>query len=286
MHPLWDKLVKMVGELYPEDIVRFAMEGLELEETDNIKIIDKYEQEKVAVEYQVGDINFWIFDQKACKRKLLNIEVYSSWKEELASVVFTRNAILTRALRKEEVEVITVVVILDKSKPRIGSYEVELGGKKANKFTFPIITYSDPEKILEKYISLTPFILKVDINYKEKVIKRIGDERVLRETTALVLNRMGVPMKEALEMVNLRFEEFSEELLSIHLVREVVRREKEQLKLELEERIERERQEKEKVEQEKEKLEERIESVAGELRETIANIVEIKFGKKKKKREK
>jgi hypothetical protein len=67
-HQLWDKLFKVIGDRFPDDLVRFVFPDRKIE------LCGKYEQEKIAIEYQVADINFWINDQG--KRKLLNIEPY------------------------------------------------------------------------------------------------------------------------------------------------------------------------------------------------------------------
>ena len=92
MHNIWDTLIKVVGDKYPEEIVDYIFPN------KKIKIAHKFEQQRIAVEYQISDINFWIIDKNGHK-KILNIEPYSQWNNNIPSKVFTRNAIITKSFR-------------------------------------------------------------------------------------------------------------------------------------------------------------------------------------------
>ena len=95
---MWDKLFKIVGENYPEQIAEFV-----LGDEKDICIISEYKEESISLQFQIGDINYVVIDMGDNNRKkVLNIEVYTRWTTEIREVVYTRNAIITRAVNKKE----------------------------------------------------------------------------------------------------------------------------------------------------------------------------------------
>jgi hypothetical protein len=213
VHQLWDKLLKIVGDYFPEDLVRFIFPG------KKIKICGKFEQERIVLEFQIADINLWILDKGV--KKLLNVEPYSVWDDSIPGEVFTRNAIITKSL-KHEYEVISVVVLLEKE-PHVGKHEVTLGRQVIHQFPFPVVSLKDVDKILKKYPPLAPFVLKVDLSLKEKVIEAVREHKILRYITVLILNRLGIDQKEALAMVGLKLEEFKQALLEVPIMQDVAK---------------------------------------------------------------
>jgi len=211
LHQLWDKLFKVIGDKFPEDILRFVCPDKKL------KYKGKYEQERVVIEYQTADLNFWIMDGKV--RKLLNIEPYSNWKKEIPELVFTRNGIITKSL-DYKYEVISIVVLLEK-KHREGLYSVSLGKEMINKYHFPVIDFQDVEKIFKEFSPLAPLILKVDRSYESKVIGLVKADKLLGAMTVLVLNRLGLSQEEALKMIGTELEEFREILLEVPIMKDV-----------------------------------------------------------------
>ena len=93
MYHIWDKTFKLIGEKYPKEIMNYVMPQ------ENVKIIGKYEQERIVVTYQIADLNLWIQDGK--EQKLVNIEAYSDWNSTIPAKVFTRNGIITKSLQYE-----------------------------------------------------------------------------------------------------------------------------------------------------------------------------------------
>nr|MBP7509863.1 hypothetical protein [Prolixibacteraceae bacterium] len=166
LHQLWDKLFKIIGDRFPNELVEFIYPG------NALLIESKFEQERVVIESQTADINFWVLDNGV--RKLLNIEPYSAWANFIPAVVFTRNGIITKSL-DYKYEIVSVAVILDKE-PRQGIYKVSLGYGMDNQYQFPVVCFEDIPKILAQYHFLAPFILKVDRSYQDKVIKVIKGE--------------------------------------------------------------------------------------------------------------
>ena len=198
MDHLWDKLLKIVGDIFPNELVQFIFPD------QQIKIQGKYEQEKVVIESQIADINFWILDQGV--KKLLNIEPYSEWKKSIPSRVFTRNGIITKSLKYKH-EVISVVVLLDKKSPT-GKHRVSLAGQTMNYFKFPVVNLADVERILKDYPPLAPFVLKMDRSYKDRVLQTIKGNKILLYVTVLVLNRVGFTKEEALAMTGIKLAPF------------------------------------------------------------------------------
>lgn len=213
MHQLWDKLLKIVGDYFPDDLIRFILPG------KKIKLCGKFEQERIVLEFQIADINLWVLDKGV--KKLLNIEPYSVWDDSIPGEVFTRNAIITKSL-KHRYEVISVAVLLEKES-QVGRHEVTLGGQVINEFPFPVVSLGDVEAILKKYPPLAPFVLKVDLSLKDKVIKVVQEYRILRYITVLILNRLGVKQKEALDMVGVRLEELKQGLLEVPIMQDVAK---------------------------------------------------------------
>ena len=207
MHQLWDKLFKIIGEHFPQDIIRFVFPDRDIE------FKSKYEQEKVIIQYQIADINFWVKEKG--EKKLLNIEPYSSWHKNIARKVFTRNAIITKSL-KHKVEVFSAVVVLSQ-KPRQGKYEIRLGNDR-NIYRFPVITFGNLEEILQKYPPLAPLILKIEPSYEKQVIEKVKHDRTLMAITSLVLNKLGYSQQEALTMTGLKLQEFRQALLDVPIL--------------------------------------------------------------------
>lgn len=90
IHQIWDKLFKVVGEHYLEELLDFIFPH------KKPTFQGKFEQERIVLEYQIADLNFWV--QENGIKKLLNIEPYSTWNRQTAAEVFTRNAIITKSL--------------------------------------------------------------------------------------------------------------------------------------------------------------------------------------------
>lgn len=208
---LWDKLFKIVGDYFPEDIVEFIMPK------EKIKLCGKFEQERIVLEYQVADINLWIMDDG--KKKLLNIEPYSTWTHAGAAEVFTRNGIITKSLSYKH-EVVSVAVVLDK-KTYIGMYQTKLHDKTINEFRFPVVSLDKAHEILKKCPPLAPFLLKIDLAYKDKVLQVIKDHKVLKYVTVLILNRLGYSQEEALRMAGVKHDEFKQALLDVPIMQDI-----------------------------------------------------------------
>ena len=217
---LWDKLFKIIGDYYPNELVKFLFPDKE------IQLCGKYEQEKVVIESQTADINFWVEEQGIVK--LLNIEPYSSWRGWIPSRVFTRNGIITKALNYEY-QVISVVLLLEKGSYQ-GCYEVSLGNQ-INHFLFPIVSFQDIEGILKKYRFLAPFVVKVDISYQDRVINIVRDDKLLKAITVLILSRLlKLSQKEVLAMIGSQLEEFRQALLEVPIMQELWKEEAEKTK--------------------------------------------------------
>lgn len=209
---LWDKLFKIIGDYYPNDLVKFLFPDRE------IKLCGKYEQEKVVIEYQIADINFWILDDGV--EKLLNIEPYSSWTSSIPAVVFTRNGILTKAL-DYKYEVISVALVLEK-RAYSGTYKVGFGKKVVNQYRFPVVSFQDIEGILKQYRFLAPFVIKVDRTYQSRVIDIVKDDNLLKALTVLVLSRLlNLTQKEVLEIMGSKLEEFKQALLEVPIMQDL-----------------------------------------------------------------
>lgn len=211
IHQIWDKLFKVVGEHYPEELLDFIFPE------KKPKLQGKFEQERIVLEYQIADINFWVNENGV--KKLLNIEPYSTWNRKTASEAFTRNAIITKSLN-HQYDVITVAVLLD-TKEEIGSYETTIG-KHENRFHFPLVNLADVKRILKKYPPLAPFLLKVDLEYQKEVLKVIKNQKLLKYITVLILNHLGVSEEEALKMTQANLEEFRE-LMEIPIMKSVLK---------------------------------------------------------------
>jgi hypothetical protein len=205
---VWDKLFKVVGDLFPNELVDFLFQDKE------IQFCNKFDQERIVLEYQIADINFWV-EEKGVK-KLLNIEPYSSWNPQNAAEVFTRNGIISKSLNYEY-EVISVVILLAKKKQG-GRYRTSIG-RYENKYEFPVFTLAKVEEILKKYPPLAPFVLKVDLKYQEQVLEAIGSSKILKYVTVLILSKLGISQEEALQMVGAKLEEFRE-LMEIPIMQE------------------------------------------------------------------
>lgn len=243
MHQIWDKLFKVIGDYFPDDLVSFVLKQ------KGVQLRGKYEQEKISLEYQIADINYWVDDNGV--EKLLNVEPYSNWKNSIPIEVFTRNGIITKSL-EHKVEVISVVVLFEKNVNKTqASYTTGLRGQNLNEYTFPVVGFENIDEILEKYPPLAPFVLKVDPSYTEKVIEVVREHKILRYVTALVLNRMGMNPKEALDMLNIRLQEFREAFLDVPLMRDIWKEDMEKV---------------------------REETKAEAIKETIMDLLEIKFG--------
>ena len=212
LHQLWDKLVKVIGDRYQENFLQFIYPMGKLE------VCGKVGEETIVVEYQVSDINFKVLDSG--KEKILNIEAYSEWDDKIPVEVFTKNAIITRSL-KHKLEVISVVLLLD-DKVRIGKYESTLG-TLTNSYQFPIVTLANAQEILEKYPPLAPFLLKVNLaKYKNQVLSIVKDDVLLKSITASILNKLGIPKQEALQMTNLKNEELRQAFIEVPLLHDLV----------------------------------------------------------------
>jgi hypothetical protein len=212
-HQLWDKLFKIVGGRFPDELVQFVY-------PDNVLLIEgKFEQERVVIESQTADINFWVLDNGV--RKLLNIEPYSVWADTIPAVVFTRNGIITKSL-DYKYQVVSVAIVLDKE-PRQGIYQVALSSGLSNQYQFPVVCFEDIPKILAQYRFLAPFILKVDWSYREAVIKVVKGDRTLTAITVLVLNRLGVSQQEALKMTGAKLEDVKQALLEVPIMQDVAK---------------------------------------------------------------
>lgn len=222
LHHLWDKLFKVVGNQFPEDVLRFVWEG------NKVKYKGHYEQDKVVIEHQIADINFWVNDGKV--KKLLNIEPYSNWKEEIPGVVFTRNGIITKSIG-HQFEVISVVVLLEKRQIK-GLYKVSLEGKVLNEFHFPVIDFHDIKKILKEFPVLAPFVLKVDPSYEKEVIQIVKGNKLLTAITVLALNKLGKSQEEALKMTGATLDEFKDALLDVPIMKDLLEEGKAEGKLE------------------------------------------------------
>lgn len=210
-YQLWDKLFKMVGDRFPDELVQFVY-------PDNALIIDgKFEQERVVIESQTADINFWVLDNGV--RKLLNIEPYSAWANTIPAVVFTRNGIITKSL-DYKYEIVSVAVVLDRE-PRQGIHQVTLGDGMSNHYQFPVVCFDDIPKILAHYRFLAPFILKVDRSYQKAVLDVVKGDGILTAITVLVLNRLGVGQEEALNMTGTKLEDFRQALLEVPIMQDV-----------------------------------------------------------------
>jgi len=214
---LWDKLLKLIGDYYPNELIKFLFPDKE------IKLCGKYEQEKVVIESQIADINFWILDQGV--KKLLNIEPYSSWKSSIPALVFTRNGIMTKALNYEY-PVISVALLLEKE-THSGIYEVHLGGQVVNRYQFPLVSFQDIETILKEYRCLAPFVIKVDQSYRERVIEMVRDDQLLKAITVLIMSRvLRLSQKEVLDMIGSKLEEFRQALLEVPIMQDLLGEEK------------------------------------------------------------
>jgi hypothetical protein len=212
IYQIWDKLFKVVGEHYPKELLDFIFQ-----ENKSPQFQGKFEQERIVLEYQIADINFWVNDDGV--KKLLNIEPYSNWNRKAAAEAFTRNAIITKSL-DYQYDVITIVVLLD-VKEETGIYETGFG-KHENQFHFPVVNFADVKGILKKYPSLAPFLLKVDLKYQKEVLKVIKNQKLLKYITVLILNHLGVSEEEALEMTQANLEEFRE-LMEIPIMKTVLK---------------------------------------------------------------
>ena len=212
MEHLWDKLLKIISDYYPDDLVKFVMSGKELE------LGTKYEQEKVIVEYQSADINFWIVDGGV--KKILNIEPYSAWKNEIPALVFTRNGILTKGVDYKH-EIISVVLLLEK-KVHVGEYAVTCNGNVINRFVFPVVSLKNIGEILDSCLPLAPFIIKIDKTYQAQVIERLKGNNLLLAMTVLVLSHtLKISQKEAIAMTGMKLDEWRQALLEVPAMQEL-----------------------------------------------------------------
>jgi len=211
LHHLWDKLFKVVGNQFPEELLRFVWEG------KKVKYNGHYEQDKVVIEHQIADINFWVNDGTV--KKLLNIEPYSNWDEKIPGVVFTRNGIITKSI-SYQFEVISIVILLEKRQID-GLYQVSLEGKVLNQFHFPVIDFHDIKKILKEFPPLAPFVLKVDPSYEKEVLQIVKGDKLLTAITILILNKLGKSQKEALEMTGAKLDDFKEALLDVPIMKDL-----------------------------------------------------------------
>lgn len=207
---LWDKLFKIIGDYFPNELLDFLFHNRK------IKFCEKFEQERIVLEYQVADINFWVLDNRV--KKLLNIEPYSHWNRQTAAEVFTRNAIISKSLNYKH-DVISVVVLLSQ-KEETGKYETTVGEHK-NHFNFPIVNFADVEEILKKYPPLAPFVLKMDMKYQDQVIQITNKNKILRYMTVLVLIKLGISQEEALKMTGAKLEEFKEAFMEVPLMQDL-----------------------------------------------------------------
>ena len=222
VHQLWDKLVKIIGDIYPKDLVEFVFPGKRL------NIIGKYEQEKIVVESQISDINFLVEDDGI--EKILNIEPYAQWDDSIPGEVFTKNGVITRSLDHKK-QVITVVLLLEKES-RQCVYKVTLGKQVVNQAKFPVVTFQNIEQILKRHPVLAPFVLKVNMKYKPQVMKIIKQDKLLIAMTVMVLNRLGFTQQEALLMTEARLQEFREALLEVPIMQDIWKEDNERAKLE------------------------------------------------------
>ena len=214
MHQLWDKLFKIIGDRFTEDVLRFIYPKKKLE------VCGKFEQERIVLEYQVSDINLWV--KSKAGKKLLNIEPYSEWTDKLPAEVFTKNALITRSL-DHEYEVVTIVVLLE-TKNRVCKYEPMLDDELGNSHSFPVVSLDNVEEILEKCPPLAPFLIKVNLKkYKDKVISAVKGNTLLKLITVFALNKMGVPQEEAIKMTGLRLEEFKQALLEVPIMQDMAK---------------------------------------------------------------
>jgi len=214
MYQIWDKLFKLVSDYYPQDIINFIFPD------KKIQIGQKYEQEKIILQYNICDINHWIIDDDG-REKLLNIEPYSQWSNNIPLYVFTRNAILTKSL-KFKYEVLSAVILLSKEK-HIQHYATHLGHNIINCFEFPVVTFSNDDEILKYYKSLAPFLLKLDSKYMPEISEIIKDDPILKYMTVLILNHLGYKIEEAIQMTGIQLQEFSKAILSIPIMQEVIK---------------------------------------------------------------
>jgi hypothetical protein len=220
-HQIWDKLFKVVGDYFPNELLDFLFHDT------RIQFCGKFEQERIVLEYQIADINFWV--QENGVKKLLNIEPYSSWNRQSAAEVFTRNAIISKSLDYQH-DVISVVVLLD-NKEEAGTYGTSLGNHE-NRYHFPIFNIAEVEEILKNYPPLAPFLLKVDLKYQERVLKAVKGHKILKYVTTLILSQLGIPQEEALKMVGAKLEEFRE-LMEIPIMRSLIQEIEEKRKREI-----------------------------------------------------
>jgi hypothetical protein len=210
-HSLWDKLFKIIGNYYPEELLRFVCSS------ETVKYEEHYEQEKVVLEYQIADINLWIRDGNV--KKLLNIEPYTTWNDSIPAVVFTRNGLITKNV-DYEFEVLSIAVLLEKTQ-REGLYQVFLEGKALNSFRFPVISFTDIERILKEFPPLAPLVLKVDPRYQKEVLKIVKGSKLLKAITVLVLNKLGKSQEEALKMTGAKLEEWRDALLEVPMMKDL-----------------------------------------------------------------
>jgi hypothetical protein len=210
-HSLWDKLFKIIGNYYPEELLRFVCES------EKVKYEGHYEQEKVVIDYQIADINLWIRDGNV--KKLLNIEPYTAWNDSIPGVVFTRNGLITKNVGYE-FEVLSIAVLLEKAQ-REGLYQVFLEGKALNSFRFPVIGFSDIERILKEFPPLAPLVLKVDPRYQKEVLTLVKGTKLLKAITVLVLNKLGKSQKEALKMTGATLDEWRDALLEVPIMKDL-----------------------------------------------------------------
>jgi len=214
MHLIWDSLIKIVGDHYPYDLIRFIFPN------QTITFDQKFEQQRFIIQSQISDINYWIIDTDG-QKKLLNIEPYSYWKHYIPAHVFTKNAIITKSLNYQ-FEVITVVMMLS-NEPFQKYYAVHLNQHVQNYFEFQVITLSNPDEILKSYKALSPFLIKLDPQYQTKVIQVVNKDPLLKLVTAIILNHKGYSYKEAMTMSGVELNEFGKSLLSLSLVQEALK---------------------------------------------------------------
>jgi hypothetical protein len=116
---------------------------------------------------------------------------------------------------------LSVAVLLEKAQ-REGLYQVFLEGKALNSFRFPVISFSDIERILKEFPPLAPLVLKVDSRYQKEVLKTlVKGSKLLKAITVLVLNKLGKSQEEALKMTGAKLEEWRDALLEVPMMKDL-----------------------------------------------------------------
>ncbi len=269
-HQIWDKIFKLIARKYPEEILEFVLG--ESKKCFSHFELDVSQKENIAIEWTIDDVDYIVWQNQ--EKYIINIEAFDNYDSNIAREVFLHNAFLTR---HHKAQVLSIGVVLDDTVSlQEETYKVESGNLLCQ-FCFPLVGLQEKEKIF-KHRAMLPFLLKLDKeNYTEKFFQAIQEEETLRLLSVIILNRKGIPLEEALKMMELNRSHFYKELLEFPAIEEFVNDMVKQAMTQSKEEERRAREEERRAREEERKARE------GELKareETVMLALEFKFGSK------